>query len=285
MRRGIRQAAKDGFTNVAVVCGAWHAPALEQLPSAAEDDRTLKALPKPVKTAAAWVPWTFDRLAAESGYGAGIESPGWYAHLWAGAEPLAVSWLARVGRALPRRRHGRLRRAPGRGGPPGRDPRRDARPRRAVPVRAQRGRPRLPRDGLGPAAQARPRPPDRRPGHGRDAARCPGRAARRRPGAADPPAAHEAGARPEDDRPRPPQRDRPRRSHLLHRLGDPRHPLGPDPAGLRQERHVPRGLGARLAARVRDRPRRRQPLRQHDRGSGRELVDRSRQRRGRNCPH
>ena len=96
MRRGIRQAAKDGFTNVAVVCGAWHAPALEKLPSAAEDDRTLKTLPKPIKTAAAWVPWTFDRLAAESGYGAGVESPGWYAHLWSGAEPLAVSWMARV---------------------------------------------------------------------------------------------------------------------------------------------------------------------------------------------
>lgn len=96
MRRGIRQAAKDGFTNVAVVCGAWHAPALMKLPSAAEDDRTLRALPKAMKTAAAWVPWTFDRLATESGYGAGIESPGWYAHLWSGAEPLAVSWMARV---------------------------------------------------------------------------------------------------------------------------------------------------------------------------------------------
>jgi hypothetical protein len=96
MRRGIRQAGRDGFTNVAVVCGAWHAPALEKLPSAAEDDRTLKTLPKPMKTAAAWVPWTFDRLAAESGYGAGVESPGWYAHLWSGAEPLAVSWMARV---------------------------------------------------------------------------------------------------------------------------------------------------------------------------------------------
>ena len=96
MRRGIRQAAKDGFTNVAVVCGAWHAPALEKLPSAAEDARTLKTLPKAMKTAAAWVPWTFDRLAAESGYGAGIESPGWYAHLWSGADPLAVSWMARV---------------------------------------------------------------------------------------------------------------------------------------------------------------------------------------------
>jgi Family of unknown function (DUF5682) len=97
MRRGIRQATKEGFANIAVVCGAWHAPALEMLPSAAEDDRTLRALPKPIKTAAAWVPWTFDRLAAESGYGAGIESPGWYAHLWSGAEPLAVSWMARVG--------------------------------------------------------------------------------------------------------------------------------------------------------------------------------------------
>ena len=97
MRRGIREATKQGFTNVAVVCGAWHAPALATLPSAAEDDRTLRALPKPMKTAAAWVPWTFDRLASESGYGAGVESPGWYAHLWSGAEPLAVSWMARVG--------------------------------------------------------------------------------------------------------------------------------------------------------------------------------------------
>ncbi|HEX7221906.1 MAG TPA: DUF5682 family protein, partial [Candidatus Limnocylindrales bacterium] len=100
MRRGIREATKQGFTNVAVVCGAWHAPALQKLPPAAHDDRTIRALPKPLKTAAAWVPWTFDRLAAESGYGAGIESPGWYAHLWSGAEPLAVSWMARVAALL-----------------------------------------------------------------------------------------------------------------------------------------------------------------------------------------
>ena len=96
MRRGIREATKQGFTNVAVVCGAWHAPALEKLPPAAHDDRILRAMPKAMKTAAAWVPWTFDRLAAESGYGAGVESPGWYAHLWSGTEPLAVSWMAKV---------------------------------------------------------------------------------------------------------------------------------------------------------------------------------------------
>jgi hypothetical protein len=98
MRRGIREARKEGFATVAVVCGAWHAPALATMPTAAEDERVLKALPKAMKTAAAWVPWTYDRLAAESGYGAGIESPGWYEHLWSGSEPLAVSWMARVAR-------------------------------------------------------------------------------------------------------------------------------------------------------------------------------------------
>jgi hypothetical protein len=96
MRRAIRVATKEGLTNVVVVCGAWHAPALEMLPPAAHDDRVLKALPRPLKTAAAWVPWTYDRLAAESGYGAGIQSPGWYEHLWSGTEPLAVSWMAKV---------------------------------------------------------------------------------------------------------------------------------------------------------------------------------------------
>jgi hypothetical protein len=96
MRRGIRQARREGIGSAVVVCGAWHAPALETLPTAAEDDRLLKSLPRPMKTAAAWVPWTYDRLAAESGYGAGVESPGWYEHLWSGPEPLTVSWMARV---------------------------------------------------------------------------------------------------------------------------------------------------------------------------------------------
>jgi hypothetical protein len=51
-----------------------------------------------MKTAAAWVPWTYERLASESGYGAGVVSPGWYEHLWSGSEPLAVSWMAKVAR-------------------------------------------------------------------------------------------------------------------------------------------------------------------------------------------
>lgn len=81
MRQQIRLAQKEGFQRIAVVCGAWHAPALETLPPAKHDAALLKDLPK-CKVAATWVPWSNQRLARESGYGAGIASPGWYQFLW-----------------------------------------------------------------------------------------------------------------------------------------------------------------------------------------------------------
>ncbi|MFL5384570.1 MAG: DUF5682 family protein [Longimicrobiaceae bacterium] len=103
MRQQIRAARKEGFERIAVVCGAWHAPALHRMPPAADDAALLKGLPR-AKTAATWVPWTHGRLAYESGYGAGIASPGWYEHLWLNgdADPgaVAVRWLTRVARLL-----------------------------------------------------------------------------------------------------------------------------------------------------------------------------------------
>lgn len=99
MRRTMRQAHKEGFQNIAVVCGAWHAPALaetlDEKFSAKDDEALLKGLPK-VKVQAAWVPWTYGRLCAASGYGAGIESPGWYDHLWQHREQTAIRWMTRV---------------------------------------------------------------------------------------------------------------------------------------------------------------------------------------------
>jgi hypothetical protein len=82
MRRVLRRTVKDGFERIAVVCGAWHVPALRDLPPAAADDRLLRGLPK-VKATLTWVPWTYGRLSYASGYGAGIRSPGWYDHLFA----------------------------------------------------------------------------------------------------------------------------------------------------------------------------------------------------------
>jgi hypothetical protein len=81
MRKTIREAKKQGFQKIAVVCGAWHAPALVNMPSVKEDNTLLKGLPK-LKVEVTWVPWTYGRLLTSSGYGAGIESPGWYQHLW-----------------------------------------------------------------------------------------------------------------------------------------------------------------------------------------------------------
>ncbi|MDC0714859.1 DUF5682 family protein [Stigmatella sp. ncwal1] len=99
MRRSLRQAKKEGFQRIAVVCGAWHAPALERQPPAREDDELLRGLPK-TKVAATWIPWTYDRLGWRSGYGAGVESPGWYAHLWLTPGRPAASWAARIAHLL-----------------------------------------------------------------------------------------------------------------------------------------------------------------------------------------
>jgi len=74
MRRVMRETQRDVLGEVAVVCGAWHAPVLAQLPKVSADNELLKGLSK-VKVAATWVPWTFARLCTASGYGAGIDSP------------------------------------------------------------------------------------------------------------------------------------------------------------------------------------------------------------------
>lgn len=82
MRRALRTAIKDGFEEIAVVCGAWHVPALElDGRTASADNATLRGLPR-INVAAAWVPWTHRRLTAASGYGAGVDSPGWYRHVF-----------------------------------------------------------------------------------------------------------------------------------------------------------------------------------------------------------
>jgi Family of unknown function (DUF5682) len=102
MRQCLRAARKEGFERIAVVCGAWHLPALQADVTAKADAALLKtaqAEQKKLKIACTWVPWTYRHLTRGSGYGAGIASPGWYEHLWAstaGDRPRAIGWLARV---------------------------------------------------------------------------------------------------------------------------------------------------------------------------------------------
>lgn len=95
MRKLIRQAEKEMFGNIAVICGAWHAPALKHMPKAKDDNDLLKGLPK-VKVECTWIPWTYNRLSFVSGYGAGIWSPGWYEHIWKHPKDDGTRWMARV---------------------------------------------------------------------------------------------------------------------------------------------------------------------------------------------
>ncbi|WEO95781.1 DUF5682 family protein [Streptomyces sp. FXJ1.172] len=95
MRLELRAARKEFGDEVAVVCGAWHVPALRARTTVAADRALLKALPR-MKVDLTWVPWTHRRLARAGGYGAGIDSPGWYGHLFHAPDRPVERWLTKV---------------------------------------------------------------------------------------------------------------------------------------------------------------------------------------------
>ncbi|MEV7183119.1 DUF5682 family protein [Kitasatospora sp. NPDC093102] len=96
MRQQIRAARRAGHQRIAVVCGAFHVPALERMPTVAHDRALLAGLPKKVRTDITWVPWTHRRLSQATGYGAGVQSPGWYHHLFTTDGDPVPRWLTRA---------------------------------------------------------------------------------------------------------------------------------------------------------------------------------------------
>ncbi|MFE5492747.1 DUF5682 family protein [Streptomyces virginiae] len=95
MRQRMRAARREFGDGYAVVCGAWHVPALRAKTTVAADKALLTGLAK-VKVETTWVPWTHRRLARAGGYGAGITSPGWYAHLFSARDRPVERWLTKV---------------------------------------------------------------------------------------------------------------------------------------------------------------------------------------------
>ena len=85
------------IARIAVVCGAYHAPALvpDAWPTQKADADLLRSLPK-IKVAATWAPWTSRRLAFASGYGAGVLSPGWYRHVFTTDEDVVERWMVKA---------------------------------------------------------------------------------------------------------------------------------------------------------------------------------------------
>jgi Family of unknown function (DUF5682) len=101
MRLEIARAAKECDGPVAVVCGAWHVPALQASHTQGADRDILKGRPK-TKIKATWAPWTEPRLSNASGYGAGVVAPGWCKHVWdSHGDPDATAiWLAQIARLM-----------------------------------------------------------------------------------------------------------------------------------------------------------------------------------------
>jgi hypothetical protein len=97
--RTVLRAARRTHRNIAVVCGAWHVPALSSKATAAGDAALLKGRKK-AKVTFTWVPWTYGRLASWQGYGAGVRSPGWYHHLFATEDRVITRWLVRAAGVL-----------------------------------------------------------------------------------------------------------------------------------------------------------------------------------------
>jgi hypothetical protein len=97
MRKMIRQAQKGGFDNIAVVCGAWHMPVLQNIDQfkVGSDNALLKGI-KRSKVNVSWIPWSYEQLANQSGYGAGVVSPAWYDLLFDKHEEVVTQWMARV---------------------------------------------------------------------------------------------------------------------------------------------------------------------------------------------
>ncbi|MGW0819789.1 DUF5682 family protein [Streptomyces sp. NPDC002845] len=95
MRLQVRAAQKESGDEVAVVCGAWHVPALRERRTVTAERALLKGLAK-VKADMTWVPWTHRRLSRVSGYGAGIDSPGWYGHLFGARDRPVERWMTKV---------------------------------------------------------------------------------------------------------------------------------------------------------------------------------------------
>ncbi|ESY69252.1 MULTISPECIES: DUF5682 family protein [Mesorhizobium] len=106
MRLEIAAARKEFDGPIAVVCGAFHVPALQPTRPQKEDHALLKGLARR-KSTMTWAPWTGPRLALGFGYGAGVVAPGWCKHLWRtrGRHDAATLWLAMIAAVLRAKGH------------------------------------------------------------------------------------------------------------------------------------------------------------------------------------
>lgn len=101
MRKQIRKAVKEGHTKIAVVCGAWHVPRLQEYETIKEkeDNSIVKGKSKEA-CVACLIPWSYEQMIPSQGYASGVRAPFWYESLYFHPKQAVVRWLVKAARLL-----------------------------------------------------------------------------------------------------------------------------------------------------------------------------------------
>ncbi len=83
--------------NVAVICGAWHVPALIDKPILPKNIIDISGL-KSIQVQTSLIPWSYSRLSLNRSYTAGIESPVWSELIFKNSNTAIAQWLAMLAR-------------------------------------------------------------------------------------------------------------------------------------------------------------------------------------------
>jgi hypothetical protein len=93
------QKLSSKYSNAAVVCGAWHLPALENPVKPSEIIKSIINDTDKIKTKTVWIPWTYKQLSFSSGYRSGVQAPVWYEMLFKNRKEAVLEWMAYVSQA------------------------------------------------------------------------------------------------------------------------------------------------------------------------------------------
>ena len=96
----LRISKKNKTKTIAIVTGAYHLPAIRDFEGKINDDAVTNKNIKKQKTKAVWIPWSYQRLASFTGYGAGVKYPSWYEHLYDHGFNKPQIWLTKVAQLL-----------------------------------------------------------------------------------------------------------------------------------------------------------------------------------------
>ncbi|MGB3198620.1 MAG: DUF5682 family protein [Saprospiraceae bacterium] len=99
MVKTVNQIKSSSYKKIAIVCGAWHAPIFnnpnQKTKLVAKYEQQSK-----LEIKSCLIPWSFERLALNQHYTAGIQSPVWHQFLFKNKSTAVSAWLSHAAKIL-----------------------------------------------------------------------------------------------------------------------------------------------------------------------------------------